>query len=80
MSAIHFRKQAATDGTKLDLNIGETRVWRLDSGPNLQPCKAAVFHISHSGLASGFLLPGGTQVTRGMDDWHDEDLVDNVPK
>ena len=25
-----FRKQSATDGTKLDLNIG-------DSGPNLQP-------------------------------------------
>ena len=23
----------ATDGTKPDLNIGETRVWRLDSGP-----------------------------------------------
>ena len=22
-----------------DLNIGETRVWRLDSGPNLQPWK-----------------------------------------
>ena len=22
---------------KLDLNIGETRVWRLDSGTNLQP-------------------------------------------
>ena len=21
----------------MDLNIGETRVWRLDSGPNLQP-------------------------------------------
>ena len=32
-----FRKQSATDGTKPDLNIGETRVWRLDSGPNLQP-------------------------------------------
>ena len=27
---IHFRKQSATDGTKLDLNIGETRLWRLD--------------------------------------------------
>ena len=26
----HFQKQAATDGTKPDLNIGETRVWRLD--------------------------------------------------
>ena len=26
-----------TNGTKKDLNIGETRVWRLDSGPNLQP-------------------------------------------
>ena len=36
LSPIHFRKQAATDGTKLDLNIGETRVWRLDSGPNPQ--------------------------------------------
>ena len=29
------QKQAATDGR--DLNIGETRVWRLDSGRNLQP-------------------------------------------
>ena len=29
LSPLHFRKQAATDGTKLDLNIGETRVWRL---------------------------------------------------
>ena len=36
----HFRKQAATDGTKPDINIGETRVWRLDSGPNLQPCNS----------------------------------------
>ena len=35
--AIEFRKHSATDGTELDLNIGETRVWRLDSGPNLQP-------------------------------------------
>ena len=27
----HVRKQSATDGTKLDLDIGEiTRVWRLD--------------------------------------------------
>ena len=24
-----FGNKAATDGTKLDLNIGETRVWRL---------------------------------------------------
>ena len=30
LSPIHFWKQSATDGTKLDLNIGETRVWRLD--------------------------------------------------
>ena len=30
-----FQKHSATDGR--DLNIGETRVWRLDSGPNLQP-------------------------------------------
>ena len=37
LSPIHFRKQSVTDGTKPDLNIGETRVWRLDSGPNLQP-------------------------------------------
>ena len=27
LSPIHLRKQTATDGTKLDLNIGETRVW-----------------------------------------------------
>ena len=33
-----FRKQSATDGFSGYLNIGETRVWRLDSGPNLQPC------------------------------------------
>ena len=26
-----------------DLNIGETRVWRLDSGPNLQPCLSLSF-------------------------------------
>ena len=38
LSSRHFRKQSATDGTKPDLNIGETRVWPLDSGPNLQPC------------------------------------------
>ena len=32
----HFRKQTATDGTKLDLNVGETtRVWRRKNGPNL---------------------------------------------
>ena len=37
LSPIHFRKRSATDGTKLDLIIGETRVWRRDSGPNLQP-------------------------------------------
>ena len=43
LSPIHFPKQSATDGTKLDLNIGETRVWRLDSGPNLQPCVWAFF-------------------------------------
>ena len=28
LSPIQFRKQSATDGR--DLNIGETRVWRLD--------------------------------------------------
>ena len=33
-----FGNKAARDGTTPDLNIGETRVWRLDSGPNLQPC------------------------------------------
>ena len=27
--------QQATDGAKLDQNIGETRVWRLGSGPNI---------------------------------------------
>ena len=39
LAPIHFRKQSATDGTKPDLNMGETSVWRHDSGPNLQPCK-----------------------------------------
>ena len=34
---IFGNKQSATDGTTMDLNIGETRVWRLDSRPNLQP-------------------------------------------
>ena len=32
--SLHFRKQSATDG--MGSNI--SRVWRLDSGPNLQPC------------------------------------------
>ena len=30
LSPIHLRKLSATDGTKLDLNIGESIVWRLD--------------------------------------------------
>ena len=37
----------ATDGTKMDLNIGETRVWRLDSGPSPQPCKRWIFDPPH---------------------------------
>ena len=37
LSRVHFRKQAGTDGTKPHLNIGESEVWWLDSGPNLQP-------------------------------------------
>ena len=33
-----FGNKAATDGTNLDLNIGETSFWRLGFfGPNLQP-------------------------------------------
>ncbi len=41
LSPRHFRKQSATDGTKLDINIGDTRVWRLGFfGPNLQPWKS----------------------------------------
>ena len=36
VTVIHFRTHSATDGIKLDLNIGQTRVWRLDSGSNLQ--------------------------------------------
>lgn len=32
-SLIHLRKQATPDGAKMDLNVGETRVWWLDSGP-----------------------------------------------
>ena len=28
----------------MDLNVGETRVWRLDSGPNLQPLKRNDYH------------------------------------
>ena len=28
-----------------DLDIGETRVWRLDSGPNLQPCVQTSSHF-----------------------------------
>ena len=39
----HFRKQAATDGR--DLNVGETRVWRLDSGSNLQPYIRGVWFL-----------------------------------
>ena len=38
LSPLYIFGNKATDGTKLDLNIGDTRVWRLDSGPNLQPC------------------------------------------
>ena len=39
LSPIHFRKQSATDDTPTDLNIGNSRVWRLNlNGPNLQPC------------------------------------------
>ena len=30
-------KPPPDDIKQLDLNIDETRVWRLDSGPNLQP-------------------------------------------
>ena len=41
MSSIHFRKQAATDGATMDLNLVETKVWRLCfRGPNLQPLQA----------------------------------------
>lgn len=32
--------KAATDGTKPNLNISETTIWRVVSGPNLQPCVA----------------------------------------
>ena len=39
LSPKHLRKLSATDGVSMDLNIGETRLWRLDSGPNLQPWK-----------------------------------------
>ena len=38
LSPLYIFGNKATDGTKLDLNIGDSRVWRLDSGPNLQPC------------------------------------------
>ena len=37
LSRVHFWKQSGTDGTKPHLNIGESEVWWLDSGPNLQP-------------------------------------------
>ena len=39
-----------------DLNIGETRVWRLDSGPNLQPCLRVTFMADHRGFQDDFLL------------------------
>ena len=32
------QNDSATDGTYTDLNIGETSLWRLGSGPNLPPC------------------------------------------
>ena len=36
--SLHVRKQAKPQMVPMmDLNIDETRVWRLDSGPNLQP-------------------------------------------
>ena len=34
-----------------NLNIGETRVWRLDSGPNLQPCHSFVFSTISTSMA-----------------------------
>ena len=34
---LHLWKQVATDDTKPDLNIGDSGVRRLDSGPNIQP-------------------------------------------
>ena len=36
-----------SDDIKLDVNIGETRVWRLDSGPNLQPWDSIGLLKSH---------------------------------
>ena len=46
----------ATDGTKPDLNIGETRVWRLDSGPNLQPCSSAALSLLEGILSFRFFF------------------------
>ena len=54
LSPIHFRKQSATDGTKLDLKIGETRVWRIDSGSNLQPLNKWGGDPNHT----GYVRPG----------------------
>ena len=54
---IFGNKQAATDGTDWDLNIGETRVWRLDSGPNLQPCSCETMASCYGDLYMVFLFP-----------------------
>ena len=49
LSPIHFRKQSARDGFSGDLNIGEARVWRLDSGTMESETypfdKAAIFFV-----------------------------------
>ena len=47
-SPIHFRKLSATDGTKPDLNIGETRLWRLDSRLSLQGVSVEIQLLNRS--------------------------------
>ena len=44
--------------SKTDLNIGESRVWRLDSGPNLQPCLGKVFSSTFQFPPWGNILDG----------------------
>ena len=61
-----FGNKAATDGTKLDLNIGETRVWRLDSGPNLQPCNRATKPIYKGIYKRDIACPGMIRISIGF--------------
>ncbi len=64
LSLIHFRKQSATDGTKPDLTIGETRVWRLEKPGYGQPAGAS----SKLSFKQAAMFPCRPYGPRGADD------------